>query len=93
MKDETLDHWRKEIDKVDEELVNVLSKRIKIIEEIGRYKAKQNIAPLQPKRWQDVLQSKMKKAKKLGLSDDLIKEIYETIHKHALELEESMKRK
>ncbi len=47
--DSLLADWRKQIDKIDEELINVLAKRINIVREIGKYKKENGIPPLDEK--------------------------------------------
>jgi len=85
--DSLLADWRKQIDKIDEELINVLAKRINIVREIGKYKKENGIPPLDEKRWQEVLKSKLSKACLLNISEKFIKKLYEVIHDHSLEIE------
>jgi len=82
-----LELLRKDIDKIDEELVKLVSNRIKVIKEIGIYKKQNNIKPLQPKRWEKVLNSKIDKAIELNINPELIKDIYNRIHKESLRIE------
>jgi chorismate mutase len=82
-----LDEFRQEIDAVDEQLISLLAKRMEIVKKVGAYKAERNIPPLDQKRWREVLLSKMKQAKALNLSEALVKDIYERIHKEALKIE------
>jgi chorismate mutase len=90
MKDDTLVKFRQEIDAVDEQIISLLAKRMEIVKKVGAYKAERNIPPLDQKRWRDVLLSKMKQAKALNLSEKLVKDIYERIHKEALKLEKKV---
>jgi len=85
--DSLLADWRKQIDKIDEELINVLAKRINIVREIGKYKKENGIPPLDEKRWQEVLKSKLSKTCLLNISEKFIKKLYEVIHDHSLEIE------
>lgn len=82
-----LEGWRKQIDELDDELLQILAKRIKIVTAIGKYKKAHDISPLDEKRWQKLLESKLSKAKLLNLPRDLIKILYEHIHKYSLEIE------
>ncbi len=83
-----LDNLRKEIDAVDNELISLLAKRMDIVEKIGKYKKENNIPPMDNNRWQSIVQSLLHKAEKLNLSKELVKDIYDQIHKHALCIEE-----
>jgi chorismate mutase len=82
---------RNQIDKVDEEFVKTLAKRLEIVKRIGEYKKARGIPALDQKRWDEVLESKTKKAKKLGVDENLVREVYESIHKYSLRLERSRK--
>lgn len=82
-----LDYMRKQIDKIDEQLLRTLEKRYKVVAEIGILKKSLGLQPLDKKRWEKVIESKIKLGKKLGLPKDLITTIYEAIHKYSLEIE------
>jgi chorismate mutase len=85
-----LDEFRQEIDAVDKQIISLLAKRFEIVRKVGAYKAERNIPPLDQERWREVLLSKMKQAKLLNLSEALVKDIYERIHKEALKLEKKV---
>jgi len=85
--DNLLADWRKQIDRLDEELINVLAKRINIVKKIGKYKKENGIPPLDQKRWQEVLKSKLSKARLLNISEKFVERIYNIIHEHSLEIE------
>lgn len=82
-----LDDLRIEIDKVDDELLNTLSKRFSVVREIGKIKKEKNIPPLDEKRWKAVLKKVKEKAKKHSLPEEFIEKIYEEIHQTALDME------
>ncbi len=86
MKD-NLDSLRKKIDAIDAQILELLSQRMKLVLKIGEFKKLHGIVPLDKNRWQKVLGSKLLLAKKLGLNTEMIRDIYERIHKAALELE------
>jgi chorismate mutase len=86
-----LEYWRKQIDKLDDDLLDILAKRLDIVREIGKAKRAQGIRLLDEKRWHEVLESKLSKAELLNLPKDLIETLYEHIHKHSLEIERRSK--
>lgn len=90
MNDELL-KLRKQIDATDEELLNILAKRIQIVDKIGKLKKNNGIKPLDKQRWKKVLDSKLLKAKSLNLPEQFIKKIYSLIHKQSLEIENNIK--
>src|SRR5579859_7628716 len=85
--DKTLDDWRQEIDRLDDELLNVLSQRFAIVQQIGKLKKAKGIPPLAEQRWQQLLHDKLTKAKKYNLPEKFIGRLYNLIHQYALELQ------
>ncbi len=81
---------RQEIDKIDKKILKLLKQRLQIVEKIGLWKRQNKKPVLDNKRWGEVLRSKMRLGKKLGLNEILIKEIYYLIHKEALEIENNL---
>ena len=84
---DTLENWRKQIDALDEELLQILSKRIDIVRKVGIYKKKNQIPPLDEARWQEVLNSKLALGELLKLPKMLVEKIYTIIHEEALKIE------
>lgn len=85
-----LNDFRKSIDNIDEAIICLLSERMRIVQKVGKYKKARNIPALDSKRWNDVLKSKIKKSKELGLDTSLITDIYHVIHRYALKLEKEV---
>ena len=52
--------------------MEVLTNRMKIIEEIGTYKKQNNITILQPDRWEKILTRVLEEARKNNLSEELV---------------------
>jgi len=75
-----LEDLRKQIDGIDESIVNLLAKRMKIVEKVGLLKKKQNIPTLDSARWQKIIKTKK----------GFVKKIWEIIHKEALKVEDSL---
>jgi len=88
---ESLKNWRNQIDELDEELLNIFAKRINIVREIGKHKKTYDIPPLDEKRWQEVLQSKLSKARSLNIPEKFIEKLYSLIHENSLEIENKSK--
>ncbi len=78
--DAKLDKYRTSIDELDEQLLEILAKRMEISELIGKLKEKHNMAPYQPERWLVVLEDRMQKAYPLKLNKDFVKKIFDVIH-------------
>ena len=75
-----LDDLRKQIDEIDTAIVNLLAKRMKVVEKVGKYKKENNLPPLDKSRWQEVIKSKK----------GFVKKIYNIIHEEALKIEKSL---
>ena len=80
-----LEELRSEIDKLDEELIEILDRRMKIIEDIGRYKKENNITILQLKRWSRVIHERLDAGVHLGLSREFLVKLLELIHEESIQ--------
>ncbi len=87
MHDPNLEELRTQIDRVDQQLIAALHQRMELVKQVGIFKKKHNLPPLDQKRWQAVLDSKQTLAEKKGLETSLVRDIYERIHQAALEVE------
>lgn len=81
---------RRIIDEVDEELLNVLKKRMQVIEEIGAYKKEQNMTIFQLERWQEILRTRGQWADKLGLSRQHIERICQLLHEESIRVQNAL---
>ena len=82
-----LDQLRCEIDKLDAEMIEVLSKRFGIVREIGHYKKENNITILQQKRWDYVLNDRTGAAAREGITTDFINHLLELIHDESIQIQ------
>ena len=71
---------REQINQVDDELLALISQRMKIAENIGTYKKENNITILQTQRWNEILETAINKGSFLGLSKDFITKYLDAIH-------------
>lgn len=83
--DYLLQELRNQIDCIDEELLQLLAKRSEISSKIGMVKKEHNLAVLQLDRWNTILQNHINKGEMLGLKENLVKEIFEIIHKDSID--------
>jgi len=83
-----LERLRKEIDMIDEEIMNILASRMKIAREIGAYKKDNNMTILQSERWKEVLQKFVERGMQNGLSEEFITRIIKSIHDESIEQQE-----
>lgn len=83
-----LDILRKEIDEIDEDIIDLLAKRFEIVKKIGILKKQKGVVPLDEKRWQDVLSSRIEKAIILDLPKEFIEKLFSIIHEYSIKVEE-----
>ena len=75
-----LENLREQINNLDEELLVLLSARMKIAKEIGEIKKKNEITILQSSRYSDIMERLMSKGVALDLSPTFIKSYMEAVH-------------
>ena len=78
---------RSQIDSLDTMLIETLAKRMQVSREIGNYKHKHNMPIVQTGRYNDVIQNRLELAEQLGLSEQLVKKIYELIHEESVNVQ------
>lgn len=88
--EEKLEKLRKEIDGIDESLLDLLAKRIALVREVGELKKEHGVAPLDETRWKKLLSEKLTKAKILNLSESFVEKLYALIHEHALDVQKDL---
>ncbi|NPA43299.1 MAG: bifunctional 3-deoxy-7-phosphoheptulonate synthase/chorismate mutase type II [Chlorobi bacterium] len=76
--------YRRHIDIIDEQLLELLAERMKVVREIGRLKRSHNISLLQPQRWNEVFERAVRFAARHGLNEDFIKAVFTAIHEESL---------
>ena len=81
---ESLEEYRRQIDRFDDELLRVLSGRMAVSEKIGEYKKRERITILQSSRWSEILETRLDRARKLGLSESFIIQVFKQIHQESI---------
>ncbi len=79
---------REGVDEVDSQLLGLLGKRMEIVCEMGRLKLQENVSTLQPHRWQEILEDRIRKGLSLSLSEDFIQQLMQSIHEEAIRQQE-----
>lgn len=88
---EELNWLRAEIDELDERLWDTIAARMEVSERIGKWKKAHGVAPLQPERYQQIVEKlkiKSEELKNKSLSTDFMLHIWELIHKESLRKQE-----
>ncbi len=79
-----LNTLRTKIDVVDHQIITHLGKRMKIVDDIGRLKKKNNVAILQSKRWNEILERMIQEGRDNGLSEDFVVSFFKEIHQESI---------
>ena len=76
----SLDELRGVIDRLDDEILRLLSMRMEVAEGIGFIKRENNVMILQPSRWNQIVERVLARSSELGLSEEFLNLIMEAIH-------------
>ena len=82
-----LSSLRAEIDQLDEQLWEIIAQRVDVAREIGEWKRAHGEQIVQAERWQQVIEHCLAQGKQYGLSEELIREVMEALHKESVRLE------
>lgn len=80
-----IEELREKIDTLDNSIMESLTNRMKIIEEIGLYKKQNNITILQPDRWESILSRVTEEARKNNLPIELVERVFKAIHQASID--------
>lgn len=80
----TIAELRAEIDKLDDQLIDIFEHRMHIADQIGKYKKSHNVAILQSKRWDSILNKRLEMGFQKGLSNEFITRIFRAIHQESI---------
>jgi len=80
---------REDVDELDSRLIELLGQRMDIVQEMGRLKTAQNVSTLQPHRWQEIVEDRVKKGTSLDLSEGFLLQIMQSIHEEAIRQQEA----
>ena len=81
---EGISQLRKQIDELDNQVMDVLAKRMRVCREIGQYKKEHNMTVLQAQRYNEILDKRGAQGTLCGMDSEFIKKIYEAIHEESV---------
>ncbi len=82
-----LEMLRNRIDALDNELIELLSSRVDIVKEIGKYKKENNVTALQISRWSQLMENRVKLGVKMNLDDTFVKILFQLIHEDSVRMQ------
>lgn len=81
---EDLSQLRKQIDELDQSLLELLSKRMRVSREIGTYKKEHDMAIVQTDRYDDILKRRIQEASDMGMNPEFMRVVLEAIHEESV---------
>lgn len=81
---ESLTELRQQIDQIDDDLLAILAKRMRVSREIGQYKKEHNMPILQTIRYGQILDKRIEEAEKLEVGAPFMKKVLEAIHEESI---------
>lgn len=81
---ESLEALRRQIDEFDNNLLDLLSRRMRVCREIGQYKKEHNMTVVQTERYNEILDKRGAQGVLCGMDADFIKTIFEAIHEEGV---------
>ena len=75
---------RKQIDELDNQLIDLLAKRMRVCREIGQYKKEHNMTVLQTARYNEILEKRGAQGALCGMGAKFVKKIFEEVHEESV---------
>ncbi len=79
----SLDALRQSIDQVDQQLVDLLGQRRRLVEEVAQIKHQQNLPTFHPAREENLISARRAQAIEAGLDPDYIEDLFRTVMRHS----------
>lgn len=81
---EDLSDLRKQIDELDDQLLELLAKRMRVSCEIGTFKKEHNMTVVQTGRYDEILNTRITQAEAMNMNAEFIRTILEAIHEESV---------
>ena len=80
-----LGELRDKIDILDDQLLEILEKRLRVVDTIGEYKKENNITILQNERWEEIVRRNITNGLSKNISERMINKILKAIHEESID--------
>ena len=81
---ESLTLLRQQIDTIDNDLIEILNKRMRVSREIGQYKKEHRMPVLQAARYDELMQNRVKQGQEMGMSAEFMRALLQVIHEESV---------
>jgi len=85
-----LNTLRAQIDVIDNQVIDILGKRMKVSDAIGALKKEQNVSVLQSDRWNTILGKMILEGESKGLSEEFVLKMFKAIHQESINHQEKV---
>ena len=82
-----LEDLREKIDHIDQEMIETLATRMRLIERIGEYKKDNNVTAFQLERWNEIMKTRPDWGNQANLAREFVKELYRVIHDESIRIQ------
>jgi chorismate mutase len=89
---EEIRELRANISILDNEVVEIFAKRMELVEHIGQYKKRNNIAIFQPNQWEEALAKFLRLSEDAELSKEFAAEVFKLIHQESIDIQSKILR-
>ncbi|PKL77586.1 MAG: 3-deoxy-7-phosphoheptulonate synthase [Candidatus Melainabacteria bacterium HGW-Melainabacteria-1] len=90
--EKALDKLRARIDRIDQELLEVLHQRMEVVHGIGDLKIQNNITAVQISRMNEIMDRRTAQGQELGLRPEYVQEVWRTIHEESVKTQTDLMR-
>jgi len=87
MSQNEIERLRLEIDEIDEQIIALFCERQKVAEKIGIIKKEFSLPIVDQERKKQILKARRKKACEIGLSESDLGDLFDFLHKKAVEIQ------
>ncbi len=85
-----LSDLRENINKLDSDLLQMMSERMLVAKKIGEFKKNNGVTVLQVARWDEVLNTRISAGEMLGLGKDFVTKLYSLIHRESIDIQNQL---
>lgn len=82
-----LEAYRRQLDRIDAELIDALARRMDVSRRIGRYKAGCSMPVLQPARYDALMRTRLTQARERGLDPAFVRQLLAALHAESVRVQ------
>lgn len=85
-----LDALRGQIDSIDNQLIDLLSQRLKVCNAVGEYKKQHRVAVVQSNRYHELVERLCQRGLDGGLNENFVRKIMDVIHEESVKQQNAL---